>query len=86
MKSMKIIIIRVLFLTLLASVASPVTVWSQNKKVLLKTVPDPISIVAGDTIRVKVNAVDEQGNQLERGNVFFFPLRSPASCLQVAWK
>lgn len=75
MKSLKNIIVRVLFLTLLVGVILPATVFSQNKKVLLKTVPDPISVVAGETIQVKVNAVDEEGNQLEKGNVFFFPLR-----------
>ena len=74
MKRLQSNTVRVLFLTLLANMISYQS-WSQDKKVSLKTIPDPISVVAGEKLQIKVIAIDGQGNKLGEGGIFYFPLR-----------
>ncbi len=44
--------------------------------VTLQTDPDPITLMAGESLDLKVKAIDKSGQQLPEGKVFFVPLRS----------
>lgn len=62
-----------LFIALLLS--SNGGLLAQQTKVTLQTDPDPITIMAGESLDLKVKVSDETGNELPAGKVFYVPLR-----------
>lgn len=71
MKSMYDHFVGVFFLPLSINSIPQVNGWAQQKKVFLKTVPGEITVMAGETIQVEVNAVDELCNGLDADMAFF---------------